>query len=35
MLNSDKMFLEENVKEQKDQLKKCVPRFYSDLFKVL
>lgn len=35
MLKADRVFLQNIMEEEKDELKKCVPRFYGDLFKML
>jgi len=35
MLKADKYFLEDRLREEKEELKKCVPKFYRSLFEVL
>ena len=31
MLKADKVFLEEKIEEESNELRKCVPKFYKDL----
>ena len=35
MLKADKYFLEERIREEKDDLMRCVPKLYRELFKLL
>jgi hypothetical protein len=35
MLKADKYFLEERIREEKNDLIRCVPKLYRELFKIL